>query len=119
MRSGSGGGRGGTRGFGVWSFGGLRPDQLNLDAGYSTSIHLDDGKAVTAKFETFASAGDEPELIHHETADRGISGIFGQRDVVLIVEVAHVKGRVENNSAVGKGKRLFDNVEFVVDFAYQ
>ena len=53
----------------------------------------------------------------HETADGGVGGIFGKHDVVLRVEIADVESGVEDDGAIGESERLFDNVEFVVNFA--
>src|SRR5262249_38676457 len=58
----------------------------NLAARDPAAALFDDGKTKAAVFETFAATRDEAELVHHKAADGGVSGVFGEGDVVLGVE---------------------------------
>ena len=93
-------------------------DALNLYAGDALAVHLDNREAMVSVLKTFAAARNKAELIEHEAADGGVCGIFRKRDAVLGVEVAHIQSRIENDSAIGKGKRVLDDVKFVVNLSH-
>src|SRR5215472_1431090 len=98
-------------------FGFRRANTLNLHSGHALAIHFDDGKAQVAIVKTFATFGDEAELIEYEAADGGVRGVFGQGDVVLRVEVANVGSGVKNHRPIGQRERLFLNVKLVVNLS--
>src|SRR5260370_2573366 len=91
---------------------------LNFYAGDALAVHFDDREAVVSVLKTFAAARNEAELVENETTHRGIGGIFRKRDVVLGIEVADIQRRIENDSAIGEGKRALHDVKFVVNFSH-
>ncbi len=91
---------------------------LNLYAGDALAVHLDNREAMVSVLKTFAAARNEAELIENEAADGGVCRIFRKRDAVLGVEVAHIQSRIENDSAIGKGKGVLDDVKFVVNLSH-
>ena len=56
-------------------------------------------------------------MIEHEPTDRRISGVFGQRDIILRIQIANAQGGIENNRSIRKRERLFDDVKFIVNLA--
>ena len=95
-----------------------RRDALNLDTGDALAVHLDDREAIVSVLKTFAAARNEAELVENEPTNRGIRGILRERDVVLRVEVADIQRRIENDGAIGEGKRALDDVKFVVNLPH-
>src|SRR5260370_2286609 len=91
---------------------------LNLDAGDALSVHFDEREGKIEGLEAFAGVRNETQLVEYETAHSGVSGIFGQGDVVLRVEIAHIQGGVKNQSSVRQRERAFDNVKFVVNLSH-
>src|SRR4029077_7404127 len=67
--------------------------------------------------EAFAAGGNKTELIEDESTNGGVSGILWNGDAVLSVEIANVQGSIEDEGTVRKRERVFDDVEFVVNFA--
>src|SRR5260370_11417553 len=100
----------------VFIFGGA--DALNLDAGNAFSVHFDDRETKIAVLEAFAALGNKTQLVEYETAHSGVSGIFGQGDVVLRVEIAHIQGCVKNQRTIRQRERAFDNVKFIVNLSH-
>src|SRR5208283_3721838 len=97
------------------AFGGVQT--LNLDASDTAAVHFNDSETIATEFEAFASPRNEAQLVEDESADGGVSGIFRERNVVLRIEVADIQCGVEDDRAIGEGKRALDDVEFIVDFA--
>src|SRR5581483_8144989 len=86
----------------------------DLDAQYNISLPEDPAYATVGGFVLdqlgFIPRGGE------KTTNSGERGIFRKRDVVLRVEVANVKARVEDDGSVRQGQRAFDYVELIVNF---
>src|SRR5262249_42558205 len=90
---------------------------LDFDSRHTPPIHLHNRETEIAVLETFAAAWNESELVQHKAADGGIGGIFGQSDVVLRIEIAHVESGIEDYRAVGQRQGPLFHVELVVNFA--
>src|SRR5438445_13699113 len=94
---------------------------LQFDARHSPALHLQNRKAITSKNKTFASARNEAEVREAETAQGRISGIFGELDLVLRLEIAKAYGSINNHShfqPMTDDLLILYDVELIVNFAY-
>src|SRR5579859_4113135 len=91
--------------------------KLNLDSRHAPSIHFDHLELKIAKVKALSALRNETELVEHKSTDGGVSRIFGERDVVLRIEVAHAESGVKDNRSIGQRQRPFDHVKLVVNFA--
>src|SRR5260370_10977433 len=73
---------------------------LNLYSCDALSVHFDHREAEIAILEAFSSLRDEAQLVEDKTTHGRVSGVFGQSDVVLCVEVADVQGGVKYACAI-------------------
>ncbi len=58
--------------------------------------------------EAFAACRNKTKLIKDESANGRVSGVFRNGDAVLSGKIANVQGGIEDDGAVGKRERLFD-----------
>src|SRR5258708_13927248 len=92
------------------------PDAFHLHAGYAFTVHFRDGETQVFINKTFATAGNETELIENEATHGGVGGIFRNFDVVLRFQISNVQGGVKNYRTIGESQGFFDDVEFIVNF---
>src|SRR5207244_6025688 len=87
----------------------------------SPALHLQNREAITGKIKTFASARNEAEVREDETAQGSVSGIFGELDLVLRLEIAKAYGSIKDHGhfrpAADDLGSLYD-VELIVNFAH-
>src|SRR5580698_10753277 len=78
-----------------------RPHSLEFHACNTPAVHFDNGKSKLTVLKTFSPARNKAQLRQDESANGRVRWIFGQRNVVLRIQIAHVKGGVENHRTIG------------------